>query len=116
MGEHRSPQQHADNSRQRANDSARAERRDETKKMSTNQSAENTGLLWLELKFENMTRVFEFGPDDDRVVAVGSLLRADVRFDRAGVAPVHFQLERVANAVLLSPVYGRDLRLNGENV
>jgi hypothetical protein len=72
-----------------------------------------TTSLWLELEFEHTTRVFELAPEDDRAIVVGSLLRADVRVDRLGVKPVHFQFERVGNDLLLKPVYGSDVRISG---
>jgi hypothetical protein len=72
--------------------------------------------LWLELTFEEQTRVFELRPEDDRVIVVGSLLRAHVRVDRAGVKPVHFEFERVGHDLLLKPAYGADVKVRGEAV
>jgi hypothetical protein len=75
----------------------------------------NKSLL-LELTFEEKTRMFELRPGDDRVIVVGSLLRAHVRVDRASVKPVHFEFERVGDDLLLKPAYGADVRVRGEAV
>ncbi|MFZ5895580.1 MAG: FHA domain-containing protein [Myxococcota bacterium] len=68
--------------------------------------------LRLELRTEGVTRAFAFLSEDDRAVVVGSLLRADLRIDRPGVAPVHFQFERRGDQIFLIPSHGVDLRLN----
>lgn len=62
--------------------------------------------IWLELSFEGQTLAFELPADESRAIAVGSLLRADIRIDRPGVAPVHFHFEREDDEIWVVPGYG----------
>ena len=69
--------------------------------------------LWLELCLDGVSHTFEFGADESRAIAVGSLMRVDLRIDRPGVAPVHFHIEREADDLWIVPAYSaRDLRVN----
>lgn len=61
--------------------------------------------LWLDIRFADERWTFELGPDEDRAIVVGSLLRARVRIDRRGIAPVRFHFERKRDAVRLIPAY-----------
>lgn len=77
------------------------------------QDATSDESLWLELSVDGEAHTFELGPDETRAVAVGSLLRADLRIDRPGVAPVHFHIEREDDALWIVPAYNAlDLRVN----
>lgn len=69
--------------------------------------------LWLDIRFADERWTFELAPDEDRAIVVGSLLRAHVRIDRSGIAPVHFHFEREGDAVRLIPAYRADLCVNG---
>jgi hypothetical protein len=70
--------------------------------------------LWLELKFDGLTQVFELAAGANRTIRVGSLLGADVRIARAGVKAVHVQFERLGHYVLLRPPPRSDVRVSGE--
>ncbi len=69
--------------------------------------------LWLHLRFAGEAWTFELGPDEERAIVVGSLLRAQVRIDRAGINPLHFHFERHDDTVRLIPAYRADLSVNG---
>ena len=64
--------------------------------------------MWLELSFEGQAYPFELPSDETRAIAVGSLLRADLRIDRPGVAPVQFHIEREADRLWIVPAYGSE--------
>jgi hypothetical protein len=66
---------------------------------------------------DNESHTFELKADELRAVAVGSLLRADLRIDRPGVAPVQFHIEREDDALWIVPAYNAlDLRVNTARV
>lgn len=64
--------------------------------------------MWLQLSFEGQAYPFELPSDETRAIAVGSLLRADLRIDRPGVAPVQFHIEREADRLWIVPAYGSE--------
>ncbi|HKY34645.1 MAG TPA: hypothetical protein VJN18_01790 [Polyangiaceae bacterium] len=68
--------------------------------------------LWLEVRLDDTTWLFELKAGEERAVVVGSHNRADVRITRPGVASMHFHFEREDDAVLLVPGYQAALRLN----
>ena len=69
--------------------------------------------LCLELSVDSVSHTFELKADETRAIAVGSLLGADLRIDRPGVAPLHFHIEREEDAVWIVPAYAAgDLRVN----
>ena len=73
--------------------------------------------IWLELRVNGVAHMFELGADEPRAVAVGSLLRADLRIDRPGVEPVHFHIGRERNALWIVPAYrAKDLRVNAVRI
>ncbi len=75
--------------------------------------SETNDSIWLELCVDGQSNAYELNADETRAVAVGSLLRADLRIDRPGVAPVHFHIEREGNDLWLVPAYGsHDLRVD----
>ena len=60
---------------------------------------------------------FELERDGCRPFAVGSRASADLRFDRPGVAPVHFHIERDDNRVWIVPAYGvSGIRVNAARI
>ena len=73
--------------------------------------------MWLELCMDGESHTFELRADELRAVAVGSLLRADLRIDRPGVAPVQFHFERNDGALWIVPAYNSsDLRVDTARV
>jgi hypothetical protein len=73
--------------------------------------------IWLDLRLDGVSHEFEFKADELRAVAVGSLLSADLRIDRPGVAPVQFHIEREGKALWIVPAYdGHVLRLDTARV
>jgi hypothetical protein len=70
--------------------------------------------FWLELELDAVRQVFELRPGANRTIVVGSFARADVRIDRAGVKPVHFQFEQLGHYVLVTPASAGDVRVGGE--
>ena len=79
--------------------------------------APDSGSIWLELSFEGQTHSFSLQSDETRAVAVGSLLGADLRIDRAGVAPVQFHIEREDGQLWIVPAYGsNELRVDAVRV
>jgi len=73
--------------------------------------------MWLELCMDGESHTFELKADELRAVAVGSLLRADLRIDRPGVAPVQFHIERDDGALWIVPAYNSsDLRVDTARV
>jgi hypothetical protein len=60
---------------------------------------------------------FELERDGCGAFAVGSRTSADLRFDRPGVAPVHFHIERDDNRVWIVPAYGvSGIRVNATRI
>jgi len=73
--------------------------------------------IWLELCVDGESHTFELKADELRAVAVGSLLRADLRIDRPGVEPVQFHIERDDGALWIVPAYNSsDLRVDTARV
>ena len=73
--------------------------------------------LWLELSLEGVSHTFELNADETRAIAVGSQMRSDLRIDHPDVAPVHFHIEREADAVWIVPAYGAgDVRVNAAHI
>ena len=68
--------------------------------------------IWLEIRLDDTTWLFELKAGEERAVVVGSHPRADVRIGRPGVAAMHFHFEREDDAVLLIPGYQAALRVN----
>lgn len=72
--------------------------------------------LWLSLRLGHQNWLFEFAPGDERAIVVGSFVRANVRIERRGVAPIHFHFEREGEHVQLMPGYRDELLVNGDAV
>ena len=71
----------------------------------------------LELSFDGQTCSFALAPDETRAIAVGSLLGADLRIDRPGVAPVQFHIERENDQLWIVPAYDSgDLRVDAVRI
>ena len=71
----------------------------------------------LELSFDGQTCSFALAPDETRAIAVGSLLGADLRIDRPGVAPVQFHIERENDQLWIIPAYdSAELRINAVRI
>ena len=75
--------------------------------------ASSLGTYWLCIRLDDRSWIFELGPDEDRAIVVGALLRAHVRVDRREIAPVHFHFEREGDTIRLVPGYRADLIVNG---
>ncbi len=79
--------------------------------------ASDSDSIWLELSFEGRAHSFALPSDETRAVAVGSFLRADVRIDRPGVAPVQFHIERENDQLWIVPAYSsNELRVDAVRV
>jgi len=79
--------------------------------------APDSGSIRLELSFDGQTCSFALAPDETRAIAVGSLLGADLRIDRPGVAPVQFHIERENDQLWIVPAYDSgDLRVDAVRI
>jgi hypothetical protein len=85
--------------------------------MKVEPESSDANSMWLELCMDGESHTFELKADELRAVAVGSLLRADLRIDRPGVAPVQFHIERDDGALWIVPAYNSsDLRVDTARV
>jgi hypothetical protein len=73
--------------------------------------------LYLRVQLPAFERVFELAWGDERVVAVGSAVSADIRLDLSGVSPIHFYFERSGSEVWLVPAYCiSEVRVNAAKI
>ncbi len=73
--------------------------------------------LYLRVQSLEFERVFELASGDERVVAVGSAVSADIRLDLSGVSPIHFYFERSDSEVWIVPAYCiSELRVNAAKI
>ena len=85
--------------------------------MKVEPKSSNNNSMWLELCMDGESHTFELKADELRAVAIGSLLSADLRIDRPGVAPVQFHIERDDGALWIVPAYNSsDLRVDTARV
>ncbi len=61
--------------------------------------------IWLELRFDEKSWLFELRAHEERAVVVGSHPSCDVQVARAGVASTHFHFEREREGVVIVPGY-----------
>lgn len=73
--------------------------------------------LWLELTIEGTPYCFELPASEAHAVTVGSSRAADLCINGAGIAPIHFHIERSRQALWIVPAYGSDdLRVGAARV
>lgn len=61
--------------------------------------------LWLELRVDESSWLFEFPAGEQRAVVVGSHATSDVQVTRDGVASTHLHFEREADRIVVVPGY-----------
>lgn len=61
--------------------------------------------VWLELRVDESSWLFEFPAGEQRAVVVGSHATSDVQVTRDGVASAHFHFEREGDGIVVVPGY-----------
>lgn len=82
-----------------------------------NAKTNNLAIQYLLVRGQDLERTFEMAHNDERVVAVGTAVSADIRLERPGVSPIHFYFERRACDIWIVPAYCvSELRVNAARI
>lgn len=80
--------------------------------MSANPSLFGSATCWLEVRLRGRACLFEFSPQCDTAVVVGSVEGAEIAIDIPGTPPVAFHFEREGDAIVVVPGYHSQPRVN----